>query len=90
MGSDFDFSLEQEGDKTVCRTESATRAGRIGRFAAEISVGAEELNYELKVPANLPESSLRALRRDDEIKAEHRVIRGREKVIPAPGAKGAR
>ena len=38
-GSDFEFGLEQEGEKIVCRTHSATSGGRVGRLAAEISVG---------------------------------------------------
>lgn len=39
VGSDFEFRLEREGDKSVCVAESASRDGRVGRFAAEVSVG---------------------------------------------------
>ena len=38
-GSDFHFALEREGERVICRTDSATFEGRIGRFSSEISVG---------------------------------------------------
>ena len=38
-GSDFAYSLDREGDKIICRVESATSGGRVGRFAAEVQVG---------------------------------------------------
>ena len=38
-GSDCRFALEREGDLLICRTDSATFEGRVGRFASEVSVG---------------------------------------------------
>jgi AraC-like DNA-binding protein len=53
-GSDFRFTLEREGDLIVCRTDSATSEGRVGRFAAEVAVGMMVKLGRVVAGGNLP------------------------------------